>query len=67
MQRRKTRLVIYATDVEIITGRNIRTCYEILDKIRVHFGKKKRDLVTIREFSEFTKIPEELVRDLLDP
>ena len=59
------RIIIYAKDVENITGRRSRTCYTILQKIKMHYRKKKTDLVTIKEFSEFMSIPETLIRDFL--
>lgn len=55
------RVIIYAKDVENITGRRRRTCYVILQKIKKHYRKKKNDLVTIKEFSEFMSIPEALI------
>jgi len=60
-----SRIIIYAKDVENITGRRSRTCYTILEKIRIHFGKKRTDFITIKEFSEFTSIPESQIKDFL--
>lgn len=59
------RLVIYAKDIENITGRRSRTCYTILEKIKKHYHKKKGDFITVREFCEFMNISEELVKDFL--
>lgn len=63
MKKMPPRIIIYAKDVENITGRSLRTCYTILQKIKQHYGKKPSDLVTIKEFSEFMSIPESLIRD----
>lgn len=60
-----SRIIIYAKDVENITGRRLRTCYTILQKIKKHYGKKQTDLVTIKEFSGFMNISEELLKDFL--
>ena len=60
------RIVIYAKDIENITGRSRRTSYTILQKIRKYYNKLKNEFITIQEFCEFMKIREELVRDLLN-
>ena len=65
MKKKPSRLIIYAPDVQNITGRNIGTCYRILKKVRIYFGKKTKSLVTIPEFAEFMDIPEELVREFM--
>jgi hypothetical protein len=59
------RIVIYAKDIENITGRKRRTCYTILEKIKKHYNKGKNEFITIKEFCEFMSISEELVRDFL--
>ena len=59
------RIVIYAKDIENITGRRRRTCYTILDKIKKHYHKQKHDFITISEFCEFFGISEYLVKDFL--
>ena len=65
MKKISTRIVIYAKDIERITGRRPRTCYSILQKIKSFYNKQKNDLVTIKEFSQFMNIDEELIRDYL--
>lgn len=52
------RIVIYAKDVENITGRKERTARKILQSIREKLGKEKNEFVTIREFCEYTGIQE---------
>ena len=59
------RIFIYPKDVENISGRCLRTCRTILQKIRIHYKKKPADPVTIKEFCEFMNIKEELVKDFL--
>jgi len=66
MKNKTQRLVIYASDVRNITGRKIGTCYKILNRVRTYYGKKKKDLVTTQEFSEFTSIPEDLLREFMN-
>jgi hypothetical protein len=60
------RIVIYAKDVEKITGRKPRTCYAILEKIRKHFKKPKNSFITAKEFCLFLNIEEELIKEFLD-
>lgn len=59
------RVVVYAKDVENITGRRERAARKILQRIREKFGKSKDAFVTVREFSLYTGIDEDLVRDFL--
>ena len=65
MKRIPSRIVIYAKDIENITGRRKRTCHTILKKIKKHYRKKKNDFITIKEFCQFFKISEDLVKDFL--
>lgn len=53
----KKRVVIYAKDIQIITGRSQRYSNSLLTKIRKHFQKKSHQYVTLDEFSEFSGIP----------
>ena len=59
------RIIIYPKDVALITGRNERYGRQILKKVRIHFGKEIRQLVTVKEFSEFMKINEKEVISFL--
>lgn len=59
------RLVIYAKDVEMITGRRRRAAQDILRKIRIFYKKEKNDLVTVDEFCEFMRMKENIVREFL--
>jgi predicted transcriptional regulator of viral defense system len=59
------RLVIYASDVEQMTGRSPRTARKLLQDIRKKNNKSKAAFVTIREFAEHSGIDEEMVRDFL--
>ena len=65
MKKDPARIVIYAKDIEKITGRRPRTCYTILQKIRVFYNKNKNDFVTAKEFCTFLNIDEELIKDFL--
>lgn len=59
------RIVIYPKDVENITGRRERAARKVLQKIRAAFGKDKDGFVTVREFSLYTGIDEEIVKEYL--
>lgn len=60
-QKIPTRIVIYAKDVMIITGRKERAAWKLLASIRKKYKKKKGQFVTIDEFCEHTGIKEERV------
>lgn len=55
------RIVIYAKDVENITGRKERTARKILQEIREKLGKQKNEFVSISEFCIHTGLREEEV------
>lgn len=59
------RAVIHPKDVEIITGRKKRTAQLLIQTIRKFLGKEKYQFVTVREFSQFTGIDENMVRDFM--
>jgi pyridoxine 5'-phosphate synthase PdxJ len=59
------RVVIYPKDIENITGRRGRTARQLLQKIREALGKSKNEFITIHEFSLFTGIDEDLVKEFL--
>lgn len=59
------RVVLYPKDVENITGRRGRTARQLLQKIRNALGKSKDEFITIKEFSLFTGIEEDLIKDFL--
>jgi hypothetical protein len=61
----QTRLVIYASDVERMTGRSPRTARKMLQDIRKKNNKSKSAFVTVREFAEHTGIDETSIRDFL--
>jgi hypothetical protein len=65
MKKNPARIIIYAKDIERITGRRPRTCYAILQKIKTFYKKKKTDFVTTKEFCNFLNIDENLVNDFL--
>ncbi len=61
----QTRLVIYASDVERMTGRSPRTARKMLQDIRKKHNKSKTAFVTVREFAEYSGIDEGTIRDFL--
>ncbi len=64
-QKMPNRIVVYAKDVENMTGRKPRTARKLLQDIRTKCNKEKDAFVTIREFAAHTGIDEELIREFL--
>lgn len=60
------RLVIYAKDIQKITGRCERSSYYLLQQIRRYFRKDPKAFVTVEEFCVFTGLREEEVRVALN-
>ena len=61
----KKRCVIYAKDIQMITGRSERYSHQVLQKIRSLLEKNKGQYVTVAEFSAFTGIPTEDLEEYL--
>ena len=59
------RIVIYAKDVENITGRKTRAARKLLHRIREQNRKPKDAFVTVKEFCEYTGIEEAEVKEFL--
>jgi hypothetical protein len=54
------RVVIYAKDIENITGRKSTAARTLIRKIR-----ERKEFITVREFSLYTGIDEQTVYDVL--
>lgn len=59
------RVVLFAKDIENITGRKGRTARKILQNIRAALGKPGFAFVTVSEFSAFYCIEEDLIYEFL--
>jgi len=54
-----SRVVIYPKDVSAITGKNYRSSWLLLTKIKKHLNKDVHQVVTVQEFCEYMGIGEE--------
>ncbi len=61
-----SRLIIYPKDVSAITGKNYRTSWLLLNKIKTYYGKKDHQPVTVLEFCEYMGIGEDAVISFFD-
>lgn len=61
----RKRCVIYPKDVVHITGRSERYAQALLHKIRVFLQKEPHQYVTVKDFSAFSGIPEEVIQGYL--
>ena len=59
------RIVIYAKDIELITGRSDRYARKVMFELRKRLGKEKHQYVSLGEFCQYTGIPEEEVLKFL--
>ena len=59
------RIVIYAKDIMLITGRKKRTAHKLLVQIRKQYNKDRGAFVTIQEFCAYTGLKEEQVLPFL--
>jgi hypothetical protein len=60
------RSVVYAKDIENITGRKPRAARKLHGQIKAAFEKHPKQFVTVQEFSLYTGIDEEIVREYLE-
>ena len=63
---KNSRKIIYPKDVAAITGKNYRTSWILLAKIKKHFGKESHHVVTVDEFCTFMGIRQESVISFFD-
>ena len=54
MKKAPSRIVVYTKDVMHITGKGERTARKLLTRVRRHYGKDRRSLVTVEEFCAYT-------------
>ena len=60
-----TRIVLYAKDIIIITGKSERTARRIIADIRAQYHKGKGKLVSVDDFCRYTGLKEERVKEIL--
>lgn len=53
--------IVYAKDIEKITGRSGRSARKMMADIRRKLGKEKHQLLSLGEFCQYTGLPEEEV------
>jgi hypothetical protein len=61
-----SRLIIYPKDVATITGKNYRTSWQLLLKIKNHYGKQSHQVVTVDEFCTYMGIDQKNVISYFD-
>ncbi|WBL43027.1 hypothetical protein PBT90_20080 [Algoriphagus halophytocola] len=59
------RIVIYAQDIMIFTGRSKSYAYNVLNRIRKSVGKGKHSLITFQEFADFHGIHVNELTDII--
>ena len=60
-----SRVVIYPKDVAAITGKNYRSSWILLSRIKSHLQKESHQVVTVQEFCEYMGIGEDALTNLL--
>ena len=60
-----SRIVVHSKDVENITGISHRAACRLLQLLRLALGKPKGAFITIKEFSAYTGIDENLLKEFL--
>jgi hypothetical protein len=52
-------MVIYPKDVQYLTGKTERTARRLMKAIRKKLGKEKHQMISVREFCEYTGLRED--------
>jgi len=63
--KKRGRIIIYPTDVMLLTGLSYRTALKILIRVRRQFQKPSGALVTCKEFCLYMSLDEEEVLTFL--
>ncbi|MGB6038197.1 MAG: hypothetical protein WBG42_18115 [Cryomorphaceae bacterium] len=66
MKPKHRRVVVYASDIAILLGKSVNTGYRIIGEMRAYFGKGAGMFITVKEFSRYTGISEEIVYEHFD-
>lgn len=61
----KKRMYIYPKDVERITGRKPAYCRNLITMIRLYYGKRKHQGVTVAEYCEYMNVSKEEIEAYL--
>jgi len=59
------RACIYPKAIQCITGRNERYGRNHLNKVKVHFGKETHQFITVKEFSKYSGIDLESIKQCI--
>lgn len=59
------RICIYPKDVQVITGRSLRYCQELIKDLKVLLQKEKHQTVTIKEFCDYMDFPFEDINNMI--
>jgi len=60
-----SRIIMYVSDIQIITGKTERQARYLLLKIKKYYRKGEQQCLTVKEFCHYMGIPEEDVRPFL--
>jgi hypothetical protein len=58
--------MVYPRDIQNITGKKARTACRLHNQIKGHYGKNKKDFLTVMELCEYWKLDLEVVKVFLD-
>lgn len=61
----RKRAVIYPKDVVCLTGRSERYAQILLHQVRAFVNKEPHQFVTVSDFSLFSGIPEDIIRNYM--
>ena len=61
-----TRLIIYAKDIQRITGKTERYGRSLMRRMRKHFNKSTHQYITVEEFCQYKGLKHEDVERMLD-
>ena len=59
------REIIYPKDLHILTGRSLKSCRSLLEKMKTHYRKEKHQVISAEECSKYLGIDIQVVLKVL--
>lgn len=63
--RELQRIIIYTYDVVVLTGKSKRSARRLLEQVRAVYGRRRFEMVPIKEFCEYYSLDVEEVKQKL--
>ncbi len=59
------REIIYPKDLQVLTGKSLKSARNLLEKMKAFYGKEKHHFITVRECSRYLNLDLQIVLNAL--